>query len=245
MHSIYKYIPHYDGLFFENFLLRATPRNELNDPFEFVPPREFYEMAINCTKPGEDLEWIKRISYDQFSKRFYPFEGVICFTETRSNLLMWSHYAQKHTGLVIEFDSSNDFFKDLKHVRYDNIKPNNITNLNELFFIKSDEWIYEKEHRIVKRLSEHNFYIKKSEMTIHIAKNSATHYPDNTEEMYMFLVPKVSIKSVTFGCNINASLKEKIINKIRSDKEIQNVVLWQTNLSKDYFYLEFEEMKNI
>lgn len=99
-------------------------------------------MVINYTEPGKDLSWLKRISYEQFCKNFYPFEGVISFTETRSNLLVWSHYCERHTGLVLEFDITKDFFKDLKRVCYYNVKPNQIKYLDDLFFVKSDHWIY-------------------------------------------------------------------------------------------------------
>lgn len=240
-------MPHYDGKFFDHFILRATEKADLNDPFEFLPPKDLFDGIIQMYKNGSESEWAKNTTYEDISKSFFLLEGVISFTETRSNLLMWSHYAQKHSGLAIEFDVENDFFKTIKRVRYDNIKPNHIhpNDLENLFFIKSDDWIYEKEHRIVKRLSKHNFFITKSDMTIHPAKNSSTHLGDYTDEMYMFLVPKKSIKSVTFGCNILPSSKEIIINKIRANKELQNVVLWEAKLSKDYFHLDFEQMKNI
>ena len=240
-------MPLYDGKFFDHFLLRATERVDLNDPFEFLPPKDLFDEVIEFHKNWSESEWAKNSTYEDFCKSFFMLEGVISFTETRSNLLMWSHYAQKHSGLVIEFDVENDFFETIKRVRYDNIKPNHIhiKDLEDLFFIKSDDWIYEKEYRIVNKLSKHNSYITKSDMKINPAKNSAILLGDYTEEMYMFRVPKNSIKSVTFGCNIEPSWKEKITNKIRADKELQNVILWQAKLSKDYYYLIFEEIKNI
>ena len=240
--SLFKYMPHYDGKFFEQFFLRATQRSELNDPFEFVPTRDFYEAAINYTEPGKDLSWLKDITYEQFCSGFFPNEGVISFTETRSNLLMWAHYSQRHTGFVAEFDITKDFFKTIKRVRYNNIKPNQILNLEDLLFLKSDEWIYEKEYRIVEQLDKHDYYIKKSDMIVNPAKHESTHNPKESEEMYMFNIPKDSIISVTFGCNMEERIKEIILNKIANDDELKDVVLWQAKLSKDYFHLEFEKI---
>lgn len=240
-------MPHYNGNFFENFLLRATERADLNDPFEFLPPKDFYDAVVEYALKGTDIEWAKNITYDEFRRSFYLSNGVISFTETRSNLLMWSHYAQGHTGLVIEFYIQNYFFKTVKRVGYDNIRPYqiNVTDLDNLFFIKSDEWIYEKEYRIVKRKSDHDYYMNKSDMILHPAKMSAIHSEEGAVEMYMFSVPKECIKSVTFGINIDNNIKNIIIDKIKSDKELVDVDLWESQLSKEYYNLEFFKIKNI
>lgn len=58
----------------------------------------------------------------------------------------------------------------------------------------------------------------------------------------MFCIAKDSIKSVTFGCNTNEKIKEDILNKITDDQGLNNIELWQTKLSKDYYYLEFEKI---
>ena len=44
--------------------------------------------------------------------------GVTCFTEDCTNLLMWSHYAENHTGFCLEFDASNEFFSNVRKVDY-------------------------------------------------------------------------------------------------------------------------------
>ena len=35
--------------------------------------------------------------------------GITCFTETPDNMLMWSHYANKHTGICVEYDFATLF----------------------------------------------------------------------------------------------------------------------------------------
>src|SRR6266849_2373668 len=59
--------------------------------------------------------------------------GILSLTETPDNLLMWSHYADQHRGIVLEFDehhpilnrrkSSNDEFGHLRKVVYSDIRP--------------------------------------------------------------------------------------------------------------------------
>lgn len=95
--------------------------------------------------------------------------------------LMWSHYANKHEGFVIEYDLSNLTLQDVKKlsfmfpVKYDNKRPKldaysmqkfrdssgnpdiidlAINTLFEVLFVKSKEWNYEKEIRVVTHLSE-------------------------------------------------------------------------------------------
>lgn len=239
-------MPHYNGRFFDHYLLRATERLDLNDPFEFLPPIQFYEGLVEDYK-DKDPEWANNLTYEEFSKSFYLFHGVISFTETRSNLLMWSHYAEKHTGLVIEFDTENSFFEDAKRIRYNNIKPPqiNVNDVEELFFVKSDEWIYEKEFRIVKNLIKHDYCIKKNDKDFTPTKESITVWGEECVEMHMFKVPKESIKSITFGVNIDNNVRNNIINKVRQDSNLLNVEFWDTKLSSKYFHLDFIKEENI
>ncbi|KAA0876570.1 DUF2971 domain-containing protein [Nitrincola tapanii] len=80
--TLYKYMP-YQAEFFSNFYLRCTPRSALNDPFEMLPSTD-YLIYHAC-------------------KRQMP-QSVI------DNLLMWSHYADEHRGMVLELDRSHSFF---------------------------------------------------------------------------------------------------------------------------------------
>jgi hypothetical protein len=40
--------------------------------------------------------------------------GVLCLSEIRDSLLMWGHYTENHTGLVVGFDSEHPFFSKRK-----------------------------------------------------------------------------------------------------------------------------------
>ena len=93
--------------------------------------------------------------------------GVCCFSSAGSeNILMWSHYAQKHTGICLEFNmpSNGNFFIPLenaeKHPLLDPITVKYDHNKQQLNFFtytlddnyrclstKSPEWEYEAEYR--------------------------------------------------------------------------------------------------
>lgn len=92
---------------------------------------------------------------------------IACLTAKNDNTLMWSHYADKHKGICIEYDISpllckckNDFI--LRKINYDrtaiinknidylnNIELYDLNLLIDLFSIKSKEWRYEDEYRIL------------------------------------------------------------------------------------------------
>ena len=92
---------------------------------------------------------------------------VACLTTDNKNTVMWGHYADKHRGICIEYDISplldknkNDFL--IRKINYDKtaIINENINNINskelydlillmDLFSIKSKEWEYEDEYRVL------------------------------------------------------------------------------------------------
>ncbi|WP_218638215.1 DUF2971 domain-containing protein [Novacetimonas hansenii] len=105
--------------FFENLLIRATPAISLNDPFEFV----FNENQVkNSNKNFLLLQEEKNTSFSEEDADFQVKNdcevidselrdlGVLSFTEDYNNILMWSHYANEHKGMVVEFDLSKPLF---------------------------------------------------------------------------------------------------------------------------------------
>ena len=95
--------------------------------------------------------------------------SIFCVSETHDNLLMWSHYAQNHTGAVIKFLALPEVDSPLivvQPVRYTIRMPRrefasmldfqkSLTEIVELItLIKSDVWAYEKEWRIVAGLRD-------------------------------------------------------------------------------------------
>lgn len=87
---------------------------------------------------------------------------IACFSELNNSVLMWSHYAQYHTGFCIEYDL-NDWpgCDNLYQVQYsinapvygqtylDRNTPAFGSAVVDAALHKSNEWCYEKEWRIV------------------------------------------------------------------------------------------------
>lgn len=94
--------------------------------------------------------------------------GVLCVTKNPSNILMWSHYADSHSGIVIGMDENDVFFdhaNGLYEIEYVTNRP--ILDLSwldesddtsrfttEIIRKKYKDWAYEQEVRAVFSLSE-------------------------------------------------------------------------------------------
>ena len=104
--------------------------------------------------------------------------GISCFAKRNDNILMWSHYADKHTGFCVEYDLSKMKsqeaklmlypviyskkrpllplsmfdFSDIKDVKVaEGVFP--YADIAESLLTKSDIWQYEEEWRIIHTLS--------------------------------------------------------------------------------------------
>jgi hypothetical protein len=106
--------------------------------------------------------------HEEMKNNVFNTAGVFSLTEDSKNLLMWSHYALSHEGFCIEFDGImlGNFFANYSYyynklamlykVDYSNNYP--IVNpyldtpeqrMIKSFLVKSKEWEYEKEWRII------------------------------------------------------------------------------------------------
>ncbi len=115
---------------------------ELNDPFELM------STNTNDVRQHNALETFKNQTNDS--------NGLICFSESWDNPVLWGHYADKHCGVALGFEVDE---KLLFKVTYENTKfdlPINTNNqvecdentLNRLLSTKFSDWHYENELRM-------------------------------------------------------------------------------------------------
>lgn len=100
--------------------------------------------------------------------------GITCFAKRPDNILMWSHYANKHTGFCVEYDlskiQSQDFrcmlypviyentrpiiptemfdFSDMQNIKL-NLEPKVMSKFICALLTKSPIWNYEEEWRVI------------------------------------------------------------------------------------------------
>ena len=133
----------------ERKMIRVSTLDTLNDPFELMPYLRYGEKGK-----------IRR--YMEVRKQISDLYGLLCFSRTWEEPLLWSNYADKHKGIAIgfEIDRPNIFNVeyDSNPIRKQFDLTNDIkTNKNlflELAKIKYINWQYEKESRILIRLND-------------------------------------------------------------------------------------------
>ena len=137
--------------------------------------------------------------------------GVICFSHSRQSILMWSHYAGKHTGIVIGFDATHAIFSPLLKVSY---RPDrvlfDVTQLvggqydeaftRELIRTKHEYWSYEEEARVMVRLSDLD------PPTVSAGK-----------QLYLMQIPSEAIKSITLGMRCSDETEAKVRDAVRKN----------------------------
>jgi len=118
------------------------------------------QSTVEFKEPCHKTEIIKIIQ--KTMKIFVDNSRTVCFSEIDNELLMWAHYAGKHEGYCLGFESSelraSDSLVEIYNVDYDNTsRP--LINFNEeeegpallkkVFLSKSTHWRYEKEIRLL------------------------------------------------------------------------------------------------
>lgn len=155
---------------------------ELNDPFEF---------QAGFLKPNKLL----RKQFTEFKKKISKEFGLICLSKTWHEPVLWSHYADKHRGMVLGFDLKEDkainvvYRKNRPLFTSEKIDSNSsyVDYLEKLMKTKSVSWSYEEEVR---------FYFSLNELIF----ENGLYFNSFDENMIL--------KEVILGCNSKLSDKE-------------------------------------
>lgn len=104
-------------------------------------------IALNSTQ-----QEVRDYFVDLLTKKI----GVYCLSEVRDDILMWSHYADSHRGVCLEFDGYIPDFAGAHQILYRSerrlINPFRDTHkemVDAALLTKASHWAYEKEWRIV------------------------------------------------------------------------------------------------
>ena len=158
----------------------------LNDPDEF---NDVFEGSVTVSESETTVGTsFRRLSPKDLNLR------ISCFTEINNNILMWSHYADSHKGLVLEFSTEHVPFAKAIPIQYkSHLSQEEYPDLfdsNHLFpwyEFKGEPWAYEKEWRIINH-------------------GSASTLP----------YPSEALKRVIFGINTDASIQAIIMNIVQT-----------------------------
>ncbi len=148
--------------------------------------------------------------------------GIVCLCKRRDNFLLWSHYANSHSGFCIGFDKTllfEDAQSQFAHIQYQEDLPTfklfeTVTDyFTKLIGIKSKIWEYEEEYR----LSRINF-----------ARQNA-------------ILRKETIVEILFGCKMNQNEKFALLDFIL--QEYPHTEVFDSKLSKNKFEIEIIQIR--
>ena len=169
-------------------------------------------------------------------RTFWDDIGILSLSETENDLLMWGHYANSHTGMLIEFDPKHPFFHRperaskvdfgiLVEVIYSTTRPRH--RIGEIpdpsdFCIKSEEWRKEKEWRVFRLVNQSNNKVIKGNETI-----------------YLFDLPPESVKRVVMGCRMQWKKRQELKHIACANPRLRHVQIQEAKTDLDAFRLNY------
>jgi hypothetical protein len=123
--------------------LKVSRISQLNDPFEF--------LAADLLDPRHFR------AFSDLKEQLDRSTGLICFSGSWRNPLLWGHYADKHSGVALGFDIQDDqvlkvnYTADRAPVKFD-VNSGKVVDdrdvVDRLLRTKFADWRYEDEYRI-------------------------------------------------------------------------------------------------
>lgn len=143
---------------------------DLNDPYEFIP------VHLPTREQRKGMREMKRLADQEY--------GIVCFTTNWEHPMMWSHYADRHRGMCLGFDTATarpvipiEYTPNLlaaKHFQRYQIDDMSPVDYMRTWFVKYEAWNYEAEHRMVFNLREEHqigeLYFHKFEPALRLAE---------------------------------------------------------------------------
>lgn len=187
----------------ERKMIRVSTLDTLNDPFELMPYLRYSK--------GEK---IKR--YMNIRKQISDKYGLLCFSRTWEEPLLWSHYADKHKGIALGFEIDNlDIFDVVynpnpirKQFDLSNDSKTNKDLFLQLAQIKYKKWEYEQESRMLLKLDDcimidNHFFIEfKNNLKVKEVRLGAYYdYKANNED-YILKLSTINLGAEVIPCRL-------------------------------------------
>ena len=245
--KLYKYgsIDEYSQNLFSSGQVFFEEAERFNDPFECTPiftfdgtSEEFVDfmskmlLRLNSAMTEQSARALAASYYiegrhkdsgtielfhDELHKMLRSHIAMYCLSKRNDSLLMWAHYATKHTGFCIEFEASDEtpFFGAAQPVSYrsdyprvDFFKAPPAEQVDPIFLTKSPDWCYEREWRII----------------------------DHTRDRGLRDYPEELMTGVIFGMQMSDKDKQSVVSWLQSRKQMPK--LYQETRNSDKFMVE-------
>lgn len=153
--------------------IKISRFEDLNDPFEL--------LGIDVSNRGF------RVAIRETKEEINNSKGLICFSKSWSNPLMWGHYAEKHTGICLGFDIPDKLLNPVVYAK-------RLLKLE----IEPEKELYKLSKNVVNKLLRTKFYDWKYEAEMRLF----VELDHDTEESGMYFYPfseKLALRDVILG----------------------------------------------
>jgi len=238
---------------FEDHMVWFSKRSDFNDPFEFHFTPSFEattdekievfaralqnkdpnlpdesaraEATFAFSSPPAILEKWEQERLSLFEKRLNEEVGVFSLTEHKDDILMWSHYADEHRGICIEF------------------RP--VEEEHDKFYYQAHEVVYPEDNS-PPRLNFYDYRNDPGEWALKCFSTKALHWKYEGEWRLFDVrngpgkksIPTGLISSVILGCRIESS-DRAFIMKLASCYPTP-VTIYRARIKAGYYELEIE-----
>jgi hypothetical protein len=141
---VYKFLDAHFGLktLYEK-RLKISKIDDLNDPFELLP----FDLS----------DRLQRYAAHETRKAMAATQGLLCFSASWRDPVIWAHYSDKHKGICLGFDVPDDVARRVEYVteRFPFPESPTMADSDRMLWTKFDNWAYEQEIRIWAGLDEH------------------------------------------------------------------------------------------
>lgn len=149
--TLYRFLPFgYALQAIQEGRLKVGMLNELNDPYDCLPIFQDINGDLGLQASQSALNALS------------CYLGLISYSKTLINPVVWSHYADSHRGIALGFKYSDQ--DDIVHVDYQDKRPvlgktvfegsteSRLSQSERMVSVKANSWIYEQETRRIVNL---------------------------------------------------------------------------------------------
>jgi hypothetical protein len=191
-----------------------------------LPYGTFYETAVRLIQQAspsilENASAMTPHLQAWLRERLDMHIGALSLSEVVDNVLMWTHYSSAHKGFALGFDAGHpylnarlsevDEFRYLRRVEYRNERPNapfsDLTGI-EMFLVKSTDWAYEKEWRIMRPLEDSETVIESQPLPVHL-----------------FRYPGEALQEIVLGARMPLATRNEVLELIAAQSAFQHVAI--------------------
>ena len=197
----------------------------------FVQP--FLRKKLAKEFPSEHRETMRRLARENVNRVSQQF-AVLCLSTVSDSIAMWSHYADKHCGIVIGFDSDHPHFANRNWFTVNYAKDRVGVDIawalrraeasdgvpRKTLKTKSEVWSYEKELRSIFKLSD------------------LDSISSNGRKEYFWKIPKEVIREIKLGYRCPKATEDSVRTAI-TGSDLRHVKLQRASLDDTRFALLF------